>query len=127
MKLEVFTAIIEAIEKQSEISIEAAKLGIDLLDYEENWITALTLALGAYYGETGSDWIGWYVFERDNEESQDEADDSCDNKICYDIPSLWKHVEELRVSESFKELELPIQKELSEKDLFNLFSGKRLG
>ena len=48
MKLEVFKAIIRAIEVQGERGVEAAKLGIDLVEYEEGWMIALNLALNDY-------------------------------------------------------------------------------
>lgn len=125
MKLEVFKAIIRAIEVQGERGVEAAKLGIDLVEYEEGWMIALNLALNAYYGKTGGDWIGWYLYERTAGETPLQAFDEKNNPICYDVPSLWKHVEELRVSENFEEFDLPQKLTITDADIFRLLSGKR--
>jgi hypothetical protein len=125
MKLEVFTAIIEALEKQGSREIEAAKIGIDLLDYEEDWVLAVTLLLNAYYGKIGGDWIGWYLYERNLDESPALAVDADNQAICFDVPSLWNHVEKLRVSDEFVEFELPEKTTITEADVYKFFSGNR--
>jgi hypothetical protein len=124
MKLEVFKTIIESMEVQGAKSIEAAKVGVDLIEYEEGWILALTLALNAYYGKTGGDWIWWYLYERTASKPPLQAVDENNNPICYDITSLWKHVEELRVSENFEEYELPPNLLATESDMFKLLTGR---
>lgn len=125
MKLEVFEAIIKSIEDQGNRSVEASKLGIDLLDYEEGWIIALSLTLNAYYGKLGGDWISWYLYERTSSDPPLAAIDENGNPICYDIPSLWKYVEELRVREDFEEYGLPEKLSLSDADIFRLLTGKK--
>lgn len=125
MKLEVFEAIIKSIEDQGNRSVEAAKLGIDLLEYEEGWIIALSLTLNAYYGKLGGDWISWYLYERTSSGQPLVAVDESNNPICYDIPSLWKYVEELRVREDFEEYGLPEKLSLSDTDIFRLLTGKK--
>ena len=68
--------------------------------------------------EVGRDWIDWYLYERDSLSGEiNQAWDKDGTPICYDIPSLWKEVEELRVSEDFKEYELP--KRMSEGGLID--------
>ena len=125
MKLEVFTKIMESIQAQGEKCIKASELGIDLLDYEDHWIIATTLLFNAYYGSKGWDWIAWYLFERTAVSDKPlEAFDG-DKKICYDIPSLWKHVEELRVSVDFVEFDLPKTPKITDDDLFRLFPSIR--
>ena len=111
MKLEVFERIITQIQAQHERSFAANRLGIDLINYEEEHAEVIHLLLSAYYGEEGRDWIEWYLYERDSINGEvNQAWDKDGNPICYDIPSLWKEVEECRVSESFKEYELPKKK-----------------
>jgi hypothetical protein len=84
------------------------KAGIDLFEYEEGYIEALTLSLRAYYGATGEEWISWFIYERVGITGEvKRAWDKQNNAICFDIPSLWKHVEEIRVSIDFTEYELP--------------------
>jgi hypothetical protein len=56
----------------------------------------------------------------------DQAWDENKNPICYDIPSLWKHVEELRVSVDFQEYVPPrkMSQEEREELLNNLFKSR---
>jgi serine/threonine protein phosphatase PrpC len=55
-------------------------------------------------GDIASAIIAQSVAQADREyEDTDQAWDENKNPICYDIPSLWKHVEELRVSSDFQE------------------------
>lgn len=118
MKFEVFERIVTQIQNQQERSFAANKLGIDLITYEEEYSEVIHLLLSAYYGEVGRDWIDWYLYERDSLSGEiNQAWDQDNNPICYDIPSLWKEVEELRVSEDFKEYELP--KRMSEGGLID--------
>jgi hypothetical protein len=108
MKLEVFERIIKSLQSQTEKSVGLYRLGVDLFEYEEGYVEALTLMLRAYYGEEGEDWISWFVYERLGLDGKvNKAWDKNKKEICYDIPSLWKHVEELRVADDFKEYELP--------------------
>jgi len=118
MKLEVFERIITQIQNQQERSFAANKLGIDLMTYEEEYSEVIHLLLSAYYGEVGRDWIDWYLYERDSLSGEiNQAWDKDGAPICYDIPSLWKEVEEIRVSTDFKEYELP--KRMSEGGLID--------
>lgn len=107
MKLEVFEKIVTLIKQQSEKTTALYRLGIDITDYEDSYSEIITHILRAYYGSEGEDWISWYIHERDGINGEiNEAWDKDNNPICYDIPSLWKHVEELRCSTDFKEYEL---------------------
>ena len=118
MKFEVFERIVTQIQNQQERSFAINKLGIDLITYDEEYSEVIHLLLSAYYGEVGRDWIDWYLYERDSLSGEiNQAWDQDNNPICYDIPSLWKEVEELRVSEDFKEYELP--KRMSEGGLID--------
>jgi hypothetical protein len=125
MKLEVFERIMLTLYEQQEKSHALYKVGIDLMNYEEGWSDIISMLIRVYYGEQGADWIDWYIYERPglaNEENK--AWDSDGNPICYDIPSLWKCVEECRVSVDFKEYSLPAtRKSLSQSDLENIFKN----
>lgn len=107
MKLEVFEEILKTIKTQSDKTHELYQLGVDLIEFTEGYDKAWSLLLKAYYGKAGEDWITWFLFDRDENGPKDQAWDENKNPICYDIPSLWKHVEELRCSEDFEEYELP--------------------
>lgn len=121
MKLEVFELIITTLEKQSKKSFDLSELGVYLMHYEDGWIGTVSLLLSAYYGREAADWIDWYLYERNFDSKEVQAWDVDHNPICFDIPSLWKHVESMRVSESFVEFELPKKTVVTENDLRNFF------
>jgi hypothetical protein len=128
MKLEVFEKIINRIVDQQERSHALYKMGIDTMGYEEGYQEITGLLLRAYYGEAGADWIEWFLYEREGVGgSINDATDADGNPICYDIPSLWKCVEEIRVSVDFKEYDLPKQKTKMTQTDFNELFGKFLG
>ena len=108
MKLEVFEEILKTIKEQSDKNHKLYELGVDLIEYTEPYDKIWSLLLKAYYGKIGEDWISWFLFDRDSISGDpNQAWDESGAPICYDIPSLWKHVEELRCSIDFEEYELP--------------------
>jgi len=124
MKLEVFERIIGLIQAQQEKSHALYKIGIDALNYEEDFQEAISLLLKAYYGEEGADWIDWFLYERESLSGDltNAATDADGNPICYDVPSLWKCVEECRVSVNFEEYSLPTKRAtITQSDLENMF------
>ena len=124
MKLAVFEKIITLIKEQSELSCKLAKMGVDLINYEDSYATAITLLFSAYYGSAGEDWISWYLYERESLSGEIlQAWDTDGTEICYDIPSLWKCVEELRCADDFVEYELPEKKQIDENFIINLMGG----
>ena len=124
MKLEVFEKILTLIKEQSERSFKLAEMGVDLINYEDSYAAAITLLLRAYYGAEGEDWISWYLYEKEGLSGEIlQAWDKEGNEICYDIPSLWKCVEELRCADDFVEYELPEPKPIDENFIINLMGG----
>lgn len=107
MKLEVFEEIVKTIKEQSDQAHKLYELGVDVIKFSEGYDKSWSLLLKAYYGKIGEDWITWFIFDRNENGDPHQAWDENNNPICYDIPSLWKHVEELRCSEDFEEYELP--------------------
>jgi hypothetical protein len=124
MKLEVFELLITTIAKQSKKSYDTSQLGIDLLDYEEGWLESIGLLFNAYYGKTGADWIDWYLYERPDNAGPTSATNANGEPICYDIPSLWKEVESIRIADDFVEFELPVKTHISEADVRAFFSRR---
>ena len=124
MKLEVFEKIVTLIKEQSERSFKLAEMGVDLINYEDSYAAAITLLLRAYYGAEGEDWISWYLYEKESLSGEIlQAWNKEGNEICYDIPSLWKCVEELRCADDFVEYELPEPKPIDENFIINLMGG----
>jgi len=124
MKLEVFEKIVTLIKEQSERSFKLAEMGVDLINYEDSYSAAITLLFRAYYGAEGEDWISWYLYEKESLSGEIlQAWDKEGNEMCYDIPSLWKCVEELRCADDFVEYELPEPKPIDENFIINLMGG----
>ena len=122
MKLEVFEKIVKLIDEQQQKSHQLFKLGVDLMNYDSAYVDALTLMLRVYYGVEGEDLISWYIYERVGLNGEiNKAWDKNKNEICYDIPSLWKRVEELRVADDFEEYSLEEPKKLGVEETLELF------
>jgi hypothetical protein len=125
MKLESFEFLITSLISNSKNDHSFYELGLDISNITDPYHQIITHLLRVYYGETGEDWISWYLWER-KEGDEDQAWDENKNPICYDIPSLWKHIEELRVSSDFQEYVPPrkMTEEEREELLNNLFKNK---
>ena len=107
MKLEVFTEILNKIRKQSDKLDALYKLEIDLINYSDNYTSVIDILLKVYYGEDGTSWIDWYLWERDPVGTIDQATND-GLPICYDIKSLWEEVERCRL-ENKEEYNLPVR------------------
>jgi len=124
MRLDVFEKVISLMISHSNRSFELNKLGVDLINYDEELCAAISLLIRGHYGEAGADWVEWYLYERDNfDGSINEAHDDEGRSICYDVPSLWSHVEELRNSDDFKEYSLSKKKSSGPADFEALFGN----
>jgi hypothetical protein len=107
MKLEVFTEILNRLRKQSDKQDVLYELDIDLINYSDDYTSIINILLEVYYGKEGTDWIYWYLYERDPVGTIDQATTNDGLPICYDIKSLWEEVEQCRL-ENKDEYELPI-------------------
>lgn len=124
MKLESFQFLIEKLQETHAKSNTIYALGIDLTNIEDPYHVIITHLLKVYYSEEGEDWISWFLYEKSYNPELD-ARDADGNEICYDVPSLWKHVEEIRVSSDFKEF-VPLEsKEIIdfEEQINNMFKN----
>lgn len=102
MKLESFEYLIESLKSASARDHSLYEIGLDISNISDDYHKIITHLLRVYYGESGEDWISWFLYER-NDTEEDQAWDENKSPICYDIASLWKHVEEIRVSSDFEE------------------------
>ena len=108
MKLEVFTEILSKLRKQSDKEHALYVLDIDTINFSDNYTSVINILLEVYYGKEGSDWIGWYLWERDPLGTIDQATTNDGKPICYDVKSLWEEVEQCRLDNT-KEYELPVR------------------
>lgn len=122
MKFESFEYLVSKLKEQSELDHRFYALGLDIQNIVDPLHHLISHLLKVYYGEEGEEWISWFLYERkDSEEAQ--AWDKEGNEICFDLKSLWIHVEELRVSSDFVEYVPPKQKTKDEieEDIKNIF------
>lgn len=97
MTLASFEKVVTLIDDHAKRSIKLSDLGVDLVGYDDAISTIISLLLRAYYGDEGEDWINWYIFERKSFTGKmNQAWDKDGKEICYDIQSLWAHVEKLK-------------------------------
>lgn len=121
MTLKSFEYLIEEIRSIHEIEDKFYKMGLDLQFISDPYSQIITHIIKIYYGPEGEDWFSWFLYER-NENGKEQAWDENGSPICYDIPSLWEHLEKIRKSEDFKEYSPPSEEEKEEK-IKKLFSN----
>lgn len=93
MNFEKFKIIITCLEKVRDRSHSIHKLGVDLLDYDEEYHVAITVLLKTVFAEEGYDWISWYLYEKTSFRGEtNHATDENGNEICHNVESLWDTV-----------------------------------
>jgi hypothetical protein len=93
MTYEQFKDLIETTEKVRERSSAIYDLGLDLINFEDQYYKIINILMQSVFDEEGRDWIDWYLYERVGfNDKVNLATDKDGNEICYDIPSLWKTV-----------------------------------
>ena len=68
--------------------------GIDIIDFTDNFYFVIDTLLESIFSEAQVDLINWYLLERDPKRGL-IAKDKEGNEISYDIPSLWKELDNL--------------------------------
>jgi len=95
MIYEQFKILIETIEKVRERSSAIHDLGLDLINFEDEYYKIINILMDSVFDEEGHGWIDWYLYERIGFSGKTNlATDENGNEICYDIPSLWETVKE---------------------------------
>lgn len=85
---------------------EAYKLGIDLINFTEDYHNVVNLLLKSYYGKEGEDIIGWWLYEDVEKNIYDSETGEVIANLTT-IESLWEYVEGIRKSENFQPYVLP--------------------
>lgn len=107
MKQEVFIHILDKIRDKSDKIDKLYALGIDLVNFSDDSSDVINILFKVYYGQEGTDWIDWYLYERDPDGALDQATN--DGKpICYNDQSLWEEIERCRL-ENKEEYSLPVR------------------
>jgi hypothetical protein len=99
MTYENFSSVIQTLESESEKIRRLHREGISLIDFMDPYYKVITLLLKEIYTPDGVEWFEWYCYDNDFGRKDLQAWDERGNKICYDIKSLWEHIEELKNSE----------------------------
>ena len=122
MKLESFKHLIQSLIESAKRDEAFYEMGLDISSISDPYHQIITHMLRVYYGKDGEEWISWFMYERRNDQ-EFQAWDEDENPICYDVESLWKHVEEIRVSSSFHEYvpEIPMTDEEIKNQIRKIF------
>jgi len=105
MEFKVFEKLVAQIIEAGEKDLAAAQLGIDLINFVENYHVISSVLLIEYYGQEGAEWVEWYLYEKMNNPEL-TAHDADGNEICHNLKSLWETAEDCRKSETFKGVDL---------------------
>ena len=97
MNFEQFKILIETLQKISDKYKVLYDLGIDTMNYDEDYQKIITLLLEGIFNEEGKGWIDWYLYERIGFDGRVlEAWDENENPVCYNVESLWDTVKPYR-------------------------------
>ena len=98
MNFEQFKTLIETLKKVSDKYRTLYDLGIDTMNYDEDYQKIISLLMNCVFAPEGKDWVDWYLYERVGFDGRIlEAWDENNNPICYDIESLWNTVKPYRI------------------------------
>lgn len=105
MEFKVFEKLVAQIIEAGDKDLAAARLGIDLINFVENYHVISSILLTEYYGQEGAEWVEWFLYEKLNNPEL-TAHDADGNEICHNLKSLWKTAEDCRKSKTFKGVDL---------------------
>ena len=96
MTLENFKKLIELL-KEADVQVDNAyKAKVDLIDFVDVYHGVITLLLNEIYGEEGSDWFSWWLYENNFGTGNLGAWDESNKEILKTIEELWEFLEEKR-------------------------------
>ena len=97
MNFEQFKTLIETLQKVSDKYRTLYDLGIDTMNYDEDYQKIISLLVECVFAEEGKGWIDWYLYERIGFDGKIlQAWDENENEICQNIESLWETVKPYR-------------------------------
>ena len=93
MSYKQFKSLIESLQKVSDKYSKLYDLGIDTMNYDEDYQKIISLLMECAFNEEGKEWIDWYLYERVGFDGRTlQAWDENNNEICHNIESLWDTV-----------------------------------
>jgi len=102
-----FEKIILNLQAARKRSREMYKLGVDLMNYEENYEHAIDELFRAAFNTDQLGWIDWYLYEREGMSGKiNKAYKKVGRKkveICHAIDSLWETVNDAGQDQAFND------------------------
>lgn len=123
INFEVFKEIIEKLESSQERCRAVNRYGIDLVNFEDELQSVISMLIGSIYGNEGLETFDWWCYEKDWGKRKDlHMTDSEGNLLCETIEDLHEWLEE----NSKSDYELPRKMTEEERKILlsNLFGQK---
>jgi|APCry1669188879_1035177.scaffolds.fasta_scaffold301552_2 hypothetical protein len=96
MNKDTFEKIILNLQLAQKRSRELYKLGLDMMQYDENYEVVIDELFRAAFNEEQFEWINWYLYEREGLRGEiNKAYKIVGKKkvqVCHTIDSLWETV-----------------------------------
>ena len=85
--------MIDHLQEESDRYSVLYKNGVDVLNLTEGFHNTITILGESLFSKEGWDWISWYCYETNfGREKALTAHDKDENRICYDIDSLYDYL-----------------------------------
>jgi hypothetical protein len=91
-----FKQILNLLRDDHDNTIEASKLGIDLMSFNENIQTVVEILFRNIFSEEQSKLIDWYFFENNFGRAGKKAWDLEGKEICKDFDEFWNELSEFK-------------------------------
>ena len=121
MTLETFKQIVFLLKKDSERSDKLYKLGMDVINFNDELHGVINLLFKAHYSEEGEDMISWWLWE-DTDKFLFDGEGNQTHDLTK-IEDIWKYVEEIRKSPDFVEYTPEVKKKMTKKQMEKMFKG----
>jgi len=98
MKYSEFLEIGLRIQKLSRRTKALYDLGMDVINFENDYFEVIDLLLKQVFTENQYEWVSWFIYQNDFGQADDEgrtpleARDENGELICHSWESLWEHL-----------------------------------
>lgn len=121
MTLEAFKEFVFLLKKSSERNDKFYKLGLDIVNLQDELHRIITILLKSHYSEEGEEMISWWLWENTDKFLYNNTGEKINDLT--EVEAIWKYVEEIRNSLDFKEY-IPVKKKKrTKKQLTDFFEN----
>ena len=99
MEYKEFLEIGLRIQRLSKRTKALYDLGMDVINFENDYYEVIDLLLKQSFTETQYEWVSWFIYENDFGQKGMEARDEIGELICHSWESLWAH---LNIKDGYK-------------------------